>query len=199
MVNVTKRRSLSRGFSMIEVLVALVIIMLGLLGLLGVQVKSHQAEFESYQRSQALILVSDMVERVNANRKAAGCYETGTGMPYVGSGNTVTPTCTAYGTAALQSRAVADLTAWDGLLKGSAETSGGSNVGAMIGARGCVAFNAVTNEWRVSVAWQGLSQTIDPNDVSEGGNAELTCGEGQYGNDRQRRIVSQVFRIADLK
>jgi len=194
---VTNPRSSALGFSMIEVLVALVIIMLGLLGLLGVQVKSHQAEFESYQRSQALVLVSDMVERINANRKAAGCYLTGTS--YVGYGNAAAAACTAYGTAALQARAVADLTAWDGLLKGSAETAGGTNVGAMIGARGCVAFNAGTNEWRVSVAWQGLSQTVDPNDTTEGGNAELTCAEDLYGSDRQRRIVSQVFRIADLK
>ena len=55
MVDSHRKRSHSQGFSMIEVLVTLVIIMLGLLGLLGVQIRSHQAEFESYQRSQALV------------------------------------------------------------------------------------------------------------------------------------------------
>ena len=188
----------SRGFSMIEVLVTLVIVMLGLLGLLGVQVRSHQAEFESYQRSQALILVADMVERINANRKAARCYEITTdaaaGSPSVGYGYTGTPTCTAYGVAATQARAVADLTAWDGLLDGAAETLAGASVGAMIGARGCVSFDAVNNVYRVSVAWQGLVSTVDPETV----DAALTCGKGQYGDNTRRRIVSQVVRLANL-
>jgi len=192
------KRSHSQGFSMIEVLVTLVIIMLGLLGLLGVQVRSHQAEFESYQRSQALILMSDMVQRINANRKAARCYEITTdaaaGSPYVGSGYTGTPSCTAYGVAATQARAAADLSAWDALLKGAAETESGASVGAMIGARGCVSFNAVNNEFRVSVVWQGLAPTVDPTTV----DAALTCGKDLYGNETQRRIVSQVLRIANL-
>ena len=183
---------------MIEVLVALVIVMLGLLGLLGVQVRSHQAEFESYQRSQALILVNDMVDRMNANRKAAKCYDittdTAAGTPSVGTSYAGTPSCTAYGVAATQARAVADLTAWDALLKGSAETSGGSSVGAMVGARGCISYDAGTDVYRVSVAWQGLAPTVDPTTV----DAALTCGKDLYGNDANRRIVSQTFRIATL-
>jgi prepilin-type N-terminal cleavage/methylation domain-containing protein len=50
-----------RGFSLVEILVTLVIAMIGLLGLAGVQIRAHQAELESYQRAQALVLVSDMV------------------------------------------------------------------------------------------------------------------------------------------
>ena len=57
-------RAPHRGFSMIEVLVALLIIVLELLGLAGLQVRMQQAEFESYQRAQAVILLQDMVERI---------------------------------------------------------------------------------------------------------------------------------------
>src|SRR5262245_38467268 len=64
----------SRGFTMIEVLVSLVITVIGLLGLIGMQAFSHQAELESYQRAQALILLNDIVEKINANRQSAGCY-----------------------------------------------------------------------------------------------------------------------------
>jgi len=142
--------------------------------------------------------MSDMVQRINANRKAARCYEITTdaaaGSPYVGSGYTGTPSCTAYGVAATQARAAADLSAWDALLKGAAETESGASVGAMIGARGCVSFNAVNNEFRVSVVWQGLAPTVDPTTV----DATLTCGKDLYGNETQRRIVSQVLRIANL-
>ena len=63
-----------RGFTMIEILVSLLLIVFGLLGMLGLQAQATVAEFESYQRGQALILVQDMADRVGTNRSAAGCY-----------------------------------------------------------------------------------------------------------------------------
>lgn len=183
---------------MVEVLVTLVIIMLGLMGLLAMQLRSHQAELESYQRSQALILLSDFVARINANRKAARCYEVtdpAAGSPYLGYESTLAPSCMAWGTAALQAQAVADLTAWDALLKGAAETVDGSSVGAMIGARGCVSYDAARDLYQISIAWQGLVDTIDPTSV----DAALTCGKDLYGSEARRRIVSTTLRIADLK
>lgn len=188
----------SAGFSLLEVLVSLVIIMLGLLGLLGVQARSHQAEMESYQRSQALVLLTDMTNRINANRKAARCYavsDAASGAPHLGVGNTTSASCTAWGTATLQARAVADLTAWDALLKGATETDAGTSVGAMIGARGCVTYDSATDSYRVSVAWQGLAATVDPTTV----DAAFTCAKDLYGNEAMRRVVSTTLRVADLK
>src|SRR5690606_21545032 len=119
------------GFSMIEVLVTLVIIMLGLMGLLAMQLRSHQAELESYQRSQSRSLLSDFVVRVNAIRKAARCnelHDAPAGSPYLGYGSKLAPSCTSWGTAELQAQEVADHTEWDDLLKGEAETLDGSSV-----------------------------------------------------------------------
>lgn len=184
------------GFSLIEVLVTLVILLLGLLGLAGAMVHSHRAETESYQRVQATILLQDMVARMNANRKVASCYaitsDAGAGAPFLGTATTIaTPACAA-GTAAQQARAIADLAEWSALLQGAAELSGTTNVGAMIGARGCVTFNAATGAYLVSVAWQGLGKTAVP-------PASWTCGKGQYGADEKlRRVVSVTVRIADL-
>ncbi|TMH30961.1 MAG: type IV pilus modification protein PilV, partial [Betaproteobacteria bacterium] len=62
----------SRGFTLIEVLISMLIMAIGLLGLAGMQAVAQRAEVESYQRAQALVLVQDMVDRVNANRKVAG-------------------------------------------------------------------------------------------------------------------------------
>jgi type IV pilus assembly protein PilV len=192
------RQTSSQGFSLIEILVTLVIIMLGLLGLLGVQMRSHQVEMESYQRTQALLLMSDIVQRINANRKVARCYavtDPALGAPYLGAGNAAATGCTAWGTTALQTRAVADLTAWDALLKGAAETDAGASVGAMIGARGCISYDATNDAYRISVAWQGLVPTVDPTTV----DATLTCGKDLYGAESQRRVVSTAVRIADLR
>ena len=68
------------GFSLIEVMITIVILMIGLLGLAGLQGRALTSQLESYQRSQALILLKDMENRINANRKhAAECNSNCTG------------------------------------------------------------------------------------------------------------------------
>jgi type IV pilus assembly protein PilV len=186
------------GFSMIEVLVSIVIVAVGLLGMAGLSARTTTAEYEAYQRAQALILLSDMVDRINANRKAAGCYaitDPSSGSPALGTGSTLTPACNAYGTAADQARAVADLTTWNAKLLGAAETQLGSSVGAMTGARGCVSLDPVTNSYQVSVAWQGMAATVAPSSI----DSTWLCGTGLYGSESQRRIVSITLSIANLR
>lgn len=179
------------GASLIEVLVTLVILMLGLLGLVGMMVQSQRSQMESYQRVQALVLLEDMTNRINANRKAAACYvvtTTTSGTPYLGTGSGVTPACTT-GTAQQQARAVQDMTEWHNLLLGTMETSGGASVGAMLGARGCVELVS-TGLYQVSVVWQGMGKTAAPTGVN--------CASSLYGDDAQRRAVSIKLQIANL-
>lgn len=190
----------SYGFTMLEVLISLFVMSLGLLGLAALQVRAQQAELESYQRAQALVLLQDMVDRINANRKTAGCYAftpvPDNGTVFVGTGATAPACVGAYGTTQTRARADADVAAWDALLKGSAEALSGNQVGAMLGARGCVSLDtSVTpNIYRVSVAWQGMSKTVNPTTIDAG----LTCATGQYGSDLQRRVVSYSFPMACL-
>jgi len=187
------------GFTMLEVLISLVILVFGLLGMIGLQARAQVATFESYQRGQALILVQDMADRIATNRQAAGCYSittnTTTGTPYLGSGYSGTPVCTAaVGTATTRALADADLQAWNEALKGAAETAGADKVGGVIGARGCVSFDAPTNRYRVAVAWQGMAATVAPT----AGDAAATCAKDLYGADTQRREVNVTVRIATL-
>lgn len=188
-----------RGFTMLEVLVSLVIMVFGLLGLIGLQARAQIATFESYQRGQALIMVQDMADRIATNRGAAGCYaittDTANGSPYLGSGYSGTPVCTAaVGTSATRAVADIDLQAWNNALQGSAESSGAAQVGGILGARGCVSFDVATNSYRVAVAWQGMAPTVAPT----AGNPNATCGRNLYGADTQRREVSVIVRIATL-
>lgn len=181
----------SNGFSMIEVLISVVILLVGLLGLAGLQVRSQQAEMESYQRAQALILLQDMVDRINTNRAVAPCYaitsDTSNGSPYFGASSSAWTTCTS-GTLEQQGLANADMTAWDAALKGAGENSSGSAVGAMNGARGCVTKTGV-GTYVVAVSWQGTNDTVAPG---------VACGNTLYGNETQRRTISLTLRIADL-
>jgi type IV pilus assembly protein PilV len=57
------------GFSLIEVLVTIGILMVGLLGLAALQTNATMAEMEAYQRSQALVLVQDLADRIAANKR----------------------------------------------------------------------------------------------------------------------------------
>jgi len=192
------------GVSLIEVLVALVIAVVGLLGLVGIQARAQISEFESYQRTQALVLLNEMVDRMSFNRvpDALGyvtgwkCYivttNTTNGSPAFGTGyDTTQLTCRdAAITGAAKTRADADIVAWNNLLLGAGETKGGSNVGGLLGARGCITRDGSTGTLKVSVAWQGMAPTVAPAD---------TCGKSSYGtNDALRRVVSTEFVVPVL-
>jgi type IV pilus assembly protein PilV len=202
-------RARHSGFTMIEVLVSLIVIVLGLLGLAGLQARMHQAEFESYQRAQALVLLYDIVDRINYNRATASCFaittNTTNGTPYYGEGAAALPACGAS-IVAHQTAANTAMAEWDSTLKGAAETKGGAAVGAMLGARGCVSYDAGTElldsvgavvsgtgVYTVTVAWQGAGEVVAP---------AAACANGLYGGvatgDRLRRAVSTTFRLAKL-
>jgi type IV pilus assembly protein PilV len=191
-----ERRSRARGFTLIEVLVALVVVSIGLLGLVGLHTRMQQAEYEAYNRAQALVLLDAIVDRINANRATAQCYAVtandGTGLPYVGvadGGHAPAFTCSGFGDVNTQTRAVADLGEWDAALRGAAEAQGGNAIGGALNARGCVTYDAVTDVYTVAVAWQGLFETAAP---------AHPCGTNRYGSEARRRVVWATFRIATL-
>ena len=196
------------GFSMIEVLVSLLIIVFGLLGLAGLQVRIQQAEFESYQRAQAIVLLQDMVDRIHMHRVTATCFRfttnTTNGSPFLGAGSGNAPTCSAS-SANNNLMATQALDEWKDLLRGAAEDLGGDKVGAMAGARGCVSYDpatelidpvtaaAVPNTglYQVAISWQGSNDTFAPT---------VNCGNDNalYVSETRRRVVSTTFRLARL-
>ena len=71
--SVQKRRR-SRGFSLVEALVALLVLSIGLLGIAGLQLTGMRNNQAAYLRSQAVVLADDILERMRANRGALGAY-----------------------------------------------------------------------------------------------------------------------------
>jgi len=63
-----------RGFTLIEVLVALVIMSVGMLGIAGLYVHSMQAGRTSLFRHHAVTLAGDVADRIRANPRAAAAY-----------------------------------------------------------------------------------------------------------------------------
>ena len=77
-----------RGFTLLEVLVAVVVMSIGLLGLAGLMASSLKNWHSAYQRTQATWLAYDALDRMRANRPAAlaGGYNLALGGTPGGSG-----------------------------------------------------------------------------------------------------------------
>jgi type IV pilus assembly protein PilV len=65
-----------RGFSLVEVLIALIIMSVGMLGIASLYVQGMQAGRTSLFRHNAITLAGDVADRIRANRTAGITYET---------------------------------------------------------------------------------------------------------------------------
>jgi type IV pilus assembly protein PilV len=77
--HITKRPA--KGFTLIEILVALVVLSIGLLGVAALQLNSLRNNHSSAMRTQATFLAYDIIDRMRANRQDAldGLYVTNFG------------------------------------------------------------------------------------------------------------------------
>lgn len=162
----------------------MVLLAFGLLALAGLQARVLASESESFQRAQAILLAEDMASRISANRSNAASYLTNSST--LGTGDSQPGTCDPT----ILSGAALDVCEWSNQLKGAAEVRGGSSVGAMVGARGCVE-QVQTNPavYRVTVAWQGTVQFNAP---------PVACGQNLYGSDGYRRALVNTITLANL-
>ncbi|MEJ2441164.1 MAG: type IV pilus modification protein PilV [Gammaproteobacteria bacterium] len=115
--NSLSKRMTSRqqGFTLLEVMVALVIFSIGLLGLADLQIKAVDYNNGAYQRSQASFLISDIMDRMRANKDTAlnGGYDLTSSKSYSQSAS-------CDGTSANcqpGTQAIADLSEWKQALK----------------------------------------------------------------------------------
>lgn len=177
-----------RGISLIEILVSVLVLAVGVLGIGALQLRTQSSFIESQQRSQAQQVLRDISERMNANISAADGYVTGVEQP-IGVGDNRGSDC-----AAGDSVAANDLCFISQKLKGSSIASGEASKGAMVGARACVEEIQTRNNtlgvclpgiYRVTVAWQGFSASVAPNQA-------IGCAAGMYGDESLRRVATST-------
>lgn len=98
------------GIALIEVLVAVLVLAVGLLGMAAMQVQSSQMTNGAEQRTQAVLLTADMMDRIRANRANAANY----------NGISVDPSATAcstdYAPGATATVSANDITEWSNLI-----------------------------------------------------------------------------------
>lgn len=150
----------SKGFTLIEILIAVVILAGGLLGLAGLQASSLRNNQSAYYRSKATQLAYDMADRIRANfaeanKLATSAYQTvdPTAATAQADCTTVTTTCTTA------DMATNDLFEWNTAIT---NTSNGLPSGA-----GTIALVAATKVFTITIRWDddrdGDVDASDPN------------------------------------
>lgn len=118
-----------QGFSLIEVMVTMVVVSIGLLGIAGIIVTNMKNTHSAHARSQATVLVNDIVDRMRANRALAEASPS----PYAIAMN---------GAVCSTGVACDDLDQWQKALKNGLPAGAGS-----------VSYDAGTRKVTVTVQW----------------------------------------------
>ena len=186
---------IAAGFAMVESMVTIVVVAFGLLGVAGLVSRSFVTEVESTQRTQAVMLIQDMVTRIEANRTNVAQYVTGdTGVNGYVTVAGVTTMIVCDPAAPLADR---DRCEWSRLLAGSTDQINGNNAGVLVGAIGCIheidAFNRI---YAVSIAWQGMREGAPP--IIDANFPPSGCGANLFGNENQRRLITMPVRLGTL-
>ncbi|TAL04665.1 MAG: type IV pilus modification protein PilV [Porticoccaceae bacterium] len=196
-------RSRSGGATLIEVLIAVLVLAVGILGLMGLQINGKRTNYEALQRSAAVSLAQDMMNRMRANPNRASAiafldtnYDTTT-LGYAGGGlgggqiSTAPTDCAVSGAACVpEDLAAYDLWAWENKLDDAVTSNG------LINPTGCIDVNLDAADGSlvtVIVAWESK---VDLDQTTLVARMPVDCGgAGKYGtgNTRRQAVISTTF------
>ena len=169
---------IQRGFSLIEVLVALVILVIGLIGIFNLHIVAKRGSFESFQQTQASYYANDIINRMKLNRTQLDSYA----GEYTGAPSSVAKVCENTTLCNPTELKLWDIFEWQSSLTGESETVGTQNVGGLDSPTACIEVN--NRDVLVVITWRGIRETnIDTSAVAD---AADTCG----ADTENRRIFS---------
>lgn len=179
-----------RGFSLVEVMVAVFVLAIAMLGIAGLQTTSKRANNESTQRTTATMLAQSLLERIRANTDQISVYTlAGAGRTIqLGDADGIAATNCSSATCDTATLAMYDLYEFSREMAGITEISDGTNSGGLLLPTACIAGPvAPPGEIRVSIAWRGMTSLSNPELDACG------AGSGRYddadGDDLYRRVL----------
>lgn len=186
-------RHRQRGVGLLEVMITVIVISVGLIGMAGLQVATKRAGFQATQRTQALTLANDMMQRITLNPGSLAAYATGSSP--VGAGSIATAPTKCLGTAAAANCTAAQLVAWDlweweQRIDGATtlnKDASNANAGGLVSPRGCITVTG--RQVRVVINWRGLVAATDPADTN------TACGTWATTDQpyRQQVVINSVL------
>lgn len=182
---------------MVEVLVTLLIVSIGYVTIAGLETSAKKANFDSLQRTSAVILSHDIVERMRANPVILASYLTPAAG--LGGGSLTQPSQTCSPTSKCNSGQMAayDMWLWERAMDGANErrtlNSVSTETGGLVNPTACITGPAsgAAGVYTITIVWRGLNELTN---VSAN-----TCGTGvaKYGaNEEFRRILTFNFYIS---
>jgi type IV pilus assembly protein PilV len=182
-----------RGFSLLEMLVALVVFSIGLLAVAGLQTVSKQANYEGLQRTTASQIANGLLEDMRMNGDAINVYRVANNIGGGSIGNEPAPSCQVGSECNSAEKAAHDLWFWEQALDGNLETNGGVGTGGLMLPTLCVTGPAVGGPgiYRVTIAWRGTAS------ITNSVNNPCGAASGNYGDENQFRRIIQVPTYID--
>ena len=189
---ITAHKKNAKGFSLLEVLIALIVLSIGLLGIAGLQVTSKQTNFDAIQRTTATMLAQDIIERMRANPDQLAAYHNaGVGFTFTpASGITTAVTNCATATCTPANLALYDLYEWERAILGVAELSAtNTNTGGLVSPTACISVpgGSPAGTISVAIAWRGLVKLTNPGIDACGSATGLYDDTG--GDNAYRRVI----------
>ncbi len=177
------KHSEQQGFTLIEVLIAFVILSFGLLGAVALQAKAKQASFDALQRSAAIALGNDILQRMRANDSSgfAGLYN---GEFSSQSSAGATQPCFNAACSAQQIAAF-DKQQWIRAIKARENTGALDDATVCINSTPVAAGNANEFNIQVVISWQGRQEFSASEE-----NSDVDCGTA---NDSRRLVVLDSY------
>lgn len=166
-----------QGFGLIEVMVSLLILAIAVLGFAAMQGQAIKATDESLERTQSLVMMRNMGEKIRLNPTAISAYQTAINAPAT---NAPGKSCGLYGT---------DKTACTSVQLATAEaylyTEDMNNHGFIVNLHPCPSTGGQTAtnimySWCLVSAWGNTRPTIGIDSNPEGG---MDCLTSQKTNE----------------
>ena len=135
------KRIPQKGFSLIELLVAVVVFSIGLLAVAGLQTVSKRANFEGLQRTVASQIANGLLEDIRANGNGVAVYLASPDLGGGIAGAEPVPNC---GTVGVECNAVQkaahDLWFWENILDGNQEIGTEGAAGGVLSPTICISI-----------------------------------------------------------
>ena len=182
-----------RGFSLLELLVALVVFSIGLLAVAGLQTVSKQANYEGLQRTTAAQIAHGLLEDIRMNGDAADIYRTAGEIGTGSQGGEPAPNCRAGAECNSAQKATHDLWFWEQAIDGNLEINNGAGTGGLMLPTLCIAGPAVGGAgiYRVTIAWRGTAT------LQNSINNPCGAASGNYGDENEFRRIVQLPTYID--
>lgn len=214
MSSVTKKRQVAvkraqSGFTLLEALVSALILAVGIMGIMSLLSFSKVSQHESIQRTRAVALAADILERIRRNPQGMPVYNIGLSDPVGGGTREPATEDPASAEPASDCRSAActvdelanhDLRAWERLLDGRSAvvTNGGAPTVGMRNVSACVEFTADsgrnhTGIVNVIIQWEGLQK------IADAVNGGTVCGNKTEEDLTRRQVVLNSYVIDETE